>query len=763
MRHISDREFEAHYLRGLNPQQRAAVTAVEGNTLLLATPGSGKTTVLVTRLGYLLCNRDIPPASILTMTYTRAATRDMRSRFAHLFGEEAAAELQFRTINGVCAKIIQRYCEQFQRSAFTLMDNELSLNAMVRDICQRLNREYPEDGAVRDIRTQITYVKNQMLSAQEISALNTGIEHFPEIYSAYQAELKRRGQMDYDDQMVYALTILRRHPEVLRFVQDRFRYVCVDEAQDSSRIQHALIRLLAAGHGNLFMVGDEDQSIYGFRAACPEALLEFERDHPGARVLLMEENYRSTPEIIQLANRFITENQLRREKTMQATRGSGSPVHVLRCADRREQYLLLLELSRGLETQTAVLYRNNDSALPLIDLLEQNGLPYSLRATDSLTFFTHRVVSDLINILRFAFEPSDGERFLRIYYKFGAGITKKAAKDAIRHCEGSGKPILEELLRLGDLKGYVRDNVRELAEHLVRIREEGAETALHRVWEAMHYGRYVQEKGFDAGKYFILCQLAHGVPSVPALEEKLERLRAAIAGHENRAGNRLILSTIHSSKGLEYDCVYLLDVLDGILPAKTEGELSSEDDEKLYEEERRLFYVGMTRAKNDLYLFNCNAASSFMAEVCGALPVPDLSEGDLFGFLRVPQIGKRYCDREWGVGTVTAQCDEWFYLRFEDGRVRKLTLEEMVKRRDRRMTLLPAAALRVRKSGPQESDRRALRAMEHIGVGTTLKHRTFGAGVVRELRGDIVTIAFQSGGMKRFVLRDSLSRGLLYL
>lgn len=763
MRYIDNQAFEERFLSRLNPQQREAVQSVEGSILLLATPGSGKTTVLVTRLGYMICTRGIAPDAILTMTYTRAATRDMRRRFVSLFGEDAAENLQFRTINGVCVKIIERYCAQLGRSAFTLLEREQSVNAIIRTIYQKLNGEYAEEGVVREIRTQITYVKNMMLSSEEIQAFSSTVEHFPELYQAYQTQLRSRGLMDYDDQMVYALSILRRHPQVLESFQNQFRYVCVDEAQDTSKIQHELIKLLSAKQGNLFLVGDEDQSIYGFRAAYPEALLRFEQDHPGAKILFMEQNYRSTPEIIALANRFISENVSRREKTIQATRSSGEPVRLLRCKDRRTQFSLLLEMARSCQRETAILYRNNDSGLPLMDLFLQNGIAYNSRNTDTIYFFTNRVVTDVLSILRFGYEPDNGEIFLRIYYKFDAKISKKMAQQAVQRSESSGKPILEELLRLPELKGYVRDSVAELMEHLAKLRQDSAETALSRVWEAMHYGRYVRDKGFDTGKYFILSMLAEGVPSVPALEQKLESLKRAVAEHQNDSGNQVILSTIHSSKGLEYDRVYLLDVLDGILPAVPEEKLETDEDVKAYEEERRLFYVGMTRARRELYLFNCNADASFIAQSGGALPAPVPNEQDLFDFLRGSQLGKLYHDREWGTGEIVAQWDDQFYVSFRVGILRRLSLAEMVTRRDRRVTLLPRSAAR---GAPKSQTRQrclAERVTESIGAGTAIRHKAFGPGVVRSVSSGIVTVAFESGGTKRFVLRDSLSRGLLYL
>ena len=760
--HIENDAFEERFLRTLNPQQREAVTATDGSILLLATPGSGKTTVLVTRLGYMICSRGIEAESILTMTYTRAATRDMKARFAGLFGEDAAERLQFRTINGVSAKIIERYCVQYHRTAFALLDNEMKLNTLVRGIYQQLNREYAEDSIVRDIRTQITYVKNQMLTGEEIRALSTGIDHFPELYQAYQEELRRSACMDYDDQMVYALSILRRHPELLRAVQDQFPYVCVDEAQDTSKIQHEIIRLLSERHGNLFMVGDEDQSIYGFRAAYPEALLRFEQDHPGARILFMEENYRSTPEIIYLANSFIAQNLSRREKTIRPTRSSGSPVHVLHCADRRAQYQLLLEMARSCKTETAVLFRNNDSALPLIDLFERNGISYNYRKTDGLFFFTHRVVGDLLSILQFAYEPANAELFLRLYYKFDAKISKKEAMAAVKRSEQSGRPILEELLRVPELKSYVRDAVKDLLENLPQIQSDGAETAICRIWEGMHYRRYVEQKGYDAGKFFILCMLARDVPSVPAFLEKLETLKTTIEAHRNHGGNQVLLSTIHSSKGLEYDRVYLLDILNGILPAKPEHELETEEEGKLYEEDRRLYYVAMTRARNELYLFRCKAPSEFTQESCDALSAPASDEEDIFHFLDTPQIGKRYTDREWGPGVITAQCDDRFSICFGDGTLRTLTLEQMVLRREKTVRKRAPTGKREWKS-PIWASVLAQRIKEQMEVGKSVEHKVFGSGVIQSISNGILTIKFKDGEAKRFVLQDVIARGLLRL
>ena len=258
---LQKKTFIKQYAAGLNPQQLAAVQAVHGPVLLLAVPGSGKTTVLVTRLGYMVLCCDVPPAQILTMTYTVAATHEMRGRFAARFGAELAGQMTFRTINGLSAVILQYYSRVYGRRQPELLTNEGDITRMLTDIWQQVNREFPTESTLKELRTAITYIKNMALTDEEIEGLETDLTSLPELYRRYQAALKRAGQMDYDDQMVFALQILRAAPPVLAYFQQRYKYFCVDESQDTSKIQHEIIRLLAGRSLNLCMVGDEDQSI----------------------------------------------------------------------------------------------------------------------------------------------------------------------------------------------------------------------------------------------------------------------------------------------------------------------------------------------------------------------------------------------------------------------------------------------------------------------------------------------------------------------
>ena len=613
--------FIKQYAAGLNPQQLAAVQAVHGPVLLLAVPGSGKTTVLVTRLGYMVLCCDVPPAQILTMTYTVAATHEMRGRFAARFGAELAGQMTFRTINGLSAVILQYYSRVYGRRQPELLTNEGDITRMLTDIWQQVNREFPTESTLKELRTAITYIKNMALADEEIEGLETDLANLPELYRRYQAALKRAGQMDYDDQMVFALQILRAAPPVLAYFQQRYKYFCVDESQDTSKIQHEIIRLLAGRSLNLFMVGDEDQSIYGFRAAYPQALMDFEQLYPGAQVLLMEENYRSSEEIVAAANAFVARSRYRRPKTLRATQGAQCPIDIRRITRREEQIDWLFEEARRGGGETAVLFRNNESALPLVDLCERRGVPYRFKKAD-LTFFTHKIVLDAVDFLRFAYEPANGERFLQLYYKFGLALSRQRALAACGASARTGRPILEELIRDPETKTRMRESLGDIYAAFKRIPQLNAADALDAVRHGCGYGAYLNQKGMDTGKLAILEMLAEQEPNALRLLDRLEELRMLIAAKADvNSDVPFVLSTIHSSKGLEYDRVVLLDAFDGVLPAKPEICCRTPEDTRQYEEDRRLFYVAMTRARHKLVLFDCKTMPSvFVQEVIFNLP-----------------------------------------------------------------------------------------------------------------------------------------------
>ena len=649
-------EFERKFPQKLNKQQKEAVQSVEGPVLLLAVPGSGKTTVLVTRLGYMIYAKGIAPEKILTVTYTVAATEDMAARFASLFGTDMADRLTFKTINGICAGIIHTYGRKTGRTPFALLNDEKVIADTLAKIYQKTERMYATESDLQTVRTLITYIKNSMLTEAEIRELDkTADMKISAIYKEYNTWLREQKLMDYDDQMVYAYTMLQRFPELLRLYQDKFPYMCVDEAQDTSKIQHAIIALLTSRTENLFMVGDEDQSIYGFRAAYPEALLSFEKNHPGAKVLLMEENFRSGAGIVKAADTFIQKNTLRHKKHMRATKDGEEVVKEIAVKTRDDQYRYLAAVAEkcaaaqadradgmtgnvtadragsrtgnvtegkagsrtaGASHTVAVLYRDHECALPLIDLLERKEIPYRMRNAE-ISFFTHRTVLDVLNIMKLAMHPKDAETFLQVYYKINTYIRKEDALQIARISETQDISVWNAAVRYHGLSDYTMSSVQNTRMHMQQLLTERGDKAVKRILYYMGYQEYLERCGLKADKIEILRILGSREDSMAGLLQRLRELQDILTRKETDYSCNFILSTIHASKGLEYDTVYLMDVMDGILPAQMlkNPEKASREERETYEEERRLFYVGATRAKSELYVFTTGKPHSFCKEL----------------------------------------------------------------------------------------------------------------------------------------------------
>lgn len=720
------KEFETTFSVKLNQQQKEAVQSTKGPVLLLAVPGSGKTTVLVTRLGYMIYCKNIPPESILTVTYTVAATKDMSERFAVRFGEDMAKRLEFRTINGICARIIQYYGRRIGKTPFELVKDEKATTGMLIRICQDHGMGYPTESDLKNVRTLITYIKNMMLNEEELQKLEEESDiRIAGIYREYCRQMREQKLMDYDDQMLYAYNILRKDPGVLAYFQNRYPYICVDEAQDTSKIQHAIIALLAAGTGNLFMVGDEDQSIYGFRAAYPEALLSFEKKHSGAKVLLMEENFRSNAKIVEAADKFIQKNTLRHEKHMRAAREAGADIREISLKSRKAQYVYLMKAAQecttgmagmsGSEehrgradasvTETAVLYRDNECAIPLIDLLERKNIPYRMRNAD-LSFFTHRTVLDVQNIIRFAMDPKDTELFMQIYYRLKLFFNKK---DALRYAQISQEKdmeVLDAALKYGNLEKYQEDNIRNLKRQMVRILNMPGDEAVNQILTYMGYQDYLKKMGMNANKLETVKLIGSRVESPEKLLERLEELRTIIQEKVSDKDCPFILSTMHASKGLEYDTVYLLDVMDGILPEKVlaNSRTASKEELETYEEERRLFYVGVTRAKNQLNVFTTNKPSKFCSELLGKRNLRENQQKEYAGI------------KKWGdyspAGTYGIK-GNGMYHGYGTGH------------------------------GSQKQPGKSYQELaDALGEGMIVKHKKFGEGVVVDMEGEHIRIQF---------------------
>ena len=678
-----EQDFLQKYCSKLNTQQLSAVKSVDGPVLLLAVPGSGKTTTLVNRLGYMINVRGIRPENILTLTYTVAATKDMSMRYASIFGQDGIERLEFRTINGICAKIISEYGRRIGKKAFDLVTEDNQTAKLLSDIYVKYMGEYPTESDLRNVRTLITYAKNMMLDLEEIKKLgkDSKLELLP-IYTDYNKALRDSSLMDYDDQMIYALKMLQSSKDLLKYYQDMYKYICVDEAQDTSKIQHMIISLLAGSRGNLFMVGDEDQSIYGFRAAFPDALLNFEKDHSGAQVLVMDKNYRSNARIVAAADHFIQHNRDRHPKHIVASRAEGEDINLISLSVRSWQYNYLLKVARDVQRETAVLYRDNESVLPLVDILEREGVPYRIKSID-MGFFTHRIVTDIVNIIHFAFDQKDTATFMKIYFKFQTYLKKPEAEALCRMSVERDMDILEAAGYIDGINGNVLGKCRAIHTHLKNMKSEEPIKAIGRIERYMGYGDYIERNSLDAGKLFILKRLAYNEKTLKGFLNRLEFLQEELKNKRPDYSCKFILSTIHSSKGLEYDEVYMMDVCDGVFPGQAliDNRMGAAKDRKAFEEERRLFYVGMTRAKDKLNIFSIDAEPSFFLDEMKKASKEKAQKASLKGAPKAVSveyptelvIGERVRQPKYGAGTivdVTYDIDEkprQFEVDFDSG------------------------------------------------------------------------------------------------
>lgn len=672
----------------LDSQQCAAVEATDGPVLLLAVPGSGKTTTLIARLGYLVYGKGVNAANILTCTYTVAATNEMRERFRTKFGDEYADQMEFRTINGICARIISLY-EKQGHTAFELVAEDSRRYAIMREVWMADGHAFPAESDLRMMSTAITYVKNQMLTDDEADSVsfNTseGNVSIGPIYRSYKQAMRRNQWMDYDDQMVYALTILKKCPAILQQLQTRYQYFCVDEAQDTSKIQHEVIATLASQSRNIMMVGDEDQSIYGFRAACPQALMDFERNWPGAKVLLMEQNYRSTPQIVEAADIFIKQNKTRRDKNMRAHQSAGGEIIIQPCASRLKQYAQLANMAEEAnaeQKQTAILYRNNDTALPIIDELNRRGIEYRAKGVDGL-FFTSKIVSDVKDFFQLAKNPDDKTAFLHLYYKMGLYMKRTTAN---LNVGGNGQNVFDAYAQIADEKLVPRHLKKTLQARKAQMKAVAAKNnpsyAIRMFAGEMGYENYLYDNGIDSFRLDILRMLAEKEKTMDSFLARLDTLQQIVKEGGKSKTAYCTLSTIHSSKGLEYRRVVLADVVDGVLPADVSSKGKAER-LNAEEEERRLFYVGITRAKEELVVMAVNGEeSAYVRElnrkVAGTVTEKTVAKRNALELKSIDtspyQPGEKIYHKTFGAGVITQRQNDVATIDFSTSGIRKLSI-----------------------------------------------------------------------------------------
>ena len=600
---------------GLNEQQEAAVRRVNGATLLLAVPGSGKTTVIVARTGYLMYVAGVKPENILTITYTRAAAKEMKERFIKKFAPERIPA--FSTINSFCLSVINTCAKEKYIHVPKLVPNNESI---VRAIAAKMLPEYPSDSQVRSLAQKVCKVKNKLMTFQEIETIEENSLDFSAFYQAYKLYMSEHDLMDFDDQLLMANDLLDEYPDILQRAHEKFRYVSVDEAQDTSYVQHLIVQKLVGRNGNIFMVGDEDQSIYGFRGAYPAALLDFQSNYNEPCILRMETNYRSDRNIVSAANQFIKLNTRRLDKNMRAQSQKDGAI-VVTCIDRMEQQAeLLLERIRNQkpDESLAILYRNNDSAIPLINLLQMNGIQVQTRDATG-TFMTNYVIRDLLDFMLLALNPADTTAFGHLYYKMGLymkGVTAKRIIEAVE--EGECRNVFSAAMKFAGGKGYAW-KIECLPRDFSDLAKKKPAEAIDYILFMLDYWSNWLTKKIDAGaseqfislRISILKMVAEKYSTIPDFLAALKN----ITEYKGCEDSNVTVATIHSSKGLEFDKVILIDMVSGIIPGDSDDR-DAEDDE----EDARAFYVGATRARHELEIITCRKMYQEKLEVSEFVP-----------------------------------------------------------------------------------------------------------------------------------------------
>ena len=602
-------------LAGLNPQQRLAVEHGRGPALVLAGAGSGKTRVIAHRIAYLIRNAAVRPENILAVTFTNKAAREMQERVHKILGSGRSAEPMISTFHSFCVRLLRREIHHlgFKRD-FTIYDTD-DQRRLVKQILE--DPHSPEmELSPREIMSRISYAKNHGISPDRYAARfpSETAEDVQRIYLKYNSRLRQLNSLDFDDLLLMSVEVLRKVPESKRHYSERYRYILVDEYQDTNRPQYELLQLLTSEHDNLFVVGDEDQSIYKFRGADIQNILKFEKDFPGARVIKLEQNYRSSQNILRVAGAVVENNTERKGKTLWTDNAGGDVVTCYRAESPREEADWIAGQIRDIldgnpDSRVAVLYRANYLSRNFEEVLMEEGIPYAL--VGSVAFFGRMEVKDLLAYLRIIFNPEDDVALLRIINTPPRGIGGTTIDKLTDAALDKGVPVLEtarQIARDPQLPGRTSGALQRFLELIDKWSALQEKASIAELFETiLKDTRYVEmlqrqdtaeeAENRRANIEELIRAAAESQVRGETISEFLDRAALSTELDHLDPDARVALMTLHSAKGLEFDTVFLAGMEEGLFPHSQS--MGSRED---LEEERRLCYVGITRAKQKLYL-----------------------------------------------------------------------------------------------------------------------------------------------------------------
>jgi DNA helicase-2/ATP-dependent DNA helicase PcrA len=771
---------DAEPLARLNPAQREAVLHHEGPLLVIAGAGSGKTRVLTTRIARLIRHHGVNPARILAVTFTNKAAGEMRERIAALLAEpippgvaapdpDDVRKMWCGTFHAIGARMLRTHAARVGRTAnFTIYDEDDTLG-LIRRVMERVGVS-PKQWTPKSIVSLISDAKNALVTPAEYQA--TAFDPLSRaaaaVYAELEGALRAANAVTFDDLLVLPVQVLRESPEVLEYYSDRFRFILVDEYQDTNRAQFQFIKLLGRGHGNVAVVGDDDQSIYGWRGADIRNILDFEKEFASAKVVRLEENYRSTPGILEVANAAISANVARRGKTLRATRPGGDAVTLLAALDERDEADFVVdEIHTRQSTEQrelrdfAILYRTNSQSRALEDSLRKNAIPY--RLVGAVRFYDRREIRDLMSYLKLIANPADNEAFRRAVAVPKRKLGETTIEAVATAARTARLPMLEVASRpdlLQKVRTAARDALQEFAGLVGRLRERAKDTSvdelLRELVDAIRYADYLQADAPESARDRLenVAALIDGAVEtvvdeggevgLTPLDHFLQRAML-VAGIDtlDADADGVTLMTLHNAKGLEFPVVFITGLEDGLFPLA-----QSFDQPPMLEEERRLFYVGITRAERKLYLsyaesrrrngeFLPSIKSRFLREI----PATMLEERKT---IKLRSAGRTYSRDRFADGPAYQSTSTW----------RSNTARSMHQVPAWRGAAVPAEA-------DVSQDEPLYRPGERI------KHRLFGGGAIVEVSGrgrDVkAVIDFDDEGVGRKTIKlayTTLERGI---
>lgn len=625
----------------LNDKQKEAVLSTEGPCLVIAGAGSGKTKVLTHKIAYLMQEKNVKPWSILAITFTNKAANEMKERVENLIGD-VAKDMWIGTFHSICVRILRRYIDRIGfTSSFIIFDSS-DQRTLVKQCLKQLN---VDDKMLNDraVLSEISNAKNEMLEPDAYKLrTNNEIrkETIAKIYELYQKRLRENNAIDFDDIINYTIRILSENPDVLEYYSNKFEYVLVDEYQDTNKAQFTLVSILAARHGNITVVGDNDQGIYSFRGADITNILNFEKDFPGTKIIKLEQNYRCTQNILDAANAVIKNNETKYEKKLWTENGKGGMITVFRGNDEYDEANFVVENINRLRREEymtyndfAVLYRMNSQSRSIEDILRRENVPYKI--IGGLKFYERKEIKDTIAYLRLIQNPSDNLSLTRIINEPKRGIGKTSL-DNVQQIAVQSETSMYDVIKRADEFGLNRVfvNSREFVSQIEELRAKKDNIKISDlIKETLNKTGYTKalededtteaETRLENIEEFLTVAMEFEEQMAEnSLEEFLEGITlSSDLDNADDQEDSVTLMTLHSAKGLEFPVVFLVGMEEGIFPGyKSIGE------PKELEEERRLCYVGITRAKQNLFIScarqrtifgstSCNQVSRFVKEI----------------------------------------------------------------------------------------------------------------------------------------------------